>query len=159
MASYITRQGAKTLAEELNRLLTVERPKVVREVADAAAQGDRSENAEYIYGKKRLREIDRRLHFLTRRLDEVEVVSHGEAPQEADRVFFGAIVVVEEEGGPRKQYQLVGPDEADPARGLLSYQSPLGKTLMKRKLGEILLFQRPAGEVELEIVEIRYPTP
>src|SRR5690606_25665102 len=138
------------LADELRRLAEVERPRVVREVADAAAQGDRSENAEYIYGKKRLREIDRRLRFLSKRLDECRVVSLKERPPDAERIFFGAIVQVEDEDGDRRRYQLVGPDEARPEDGLLSYQSPLGRALLGKRIDDVILFKRPAGEVELQ---------
>jgi transcription elongation factor GreB len=152
--NYLTPAGAKQLAEELERLLSVERPKVVREVAEAAAQGDRSENAEYIYGKKRLREIDRRVRFLTQRLDAAVVVR----PEElgGDVVRFGASVVVEDEQGERKTYRLVGPDESDPAAGKLSYQSPLGQALMKRRVGDVVVVRRPAGEIEVEIVSLSY---
>src|SRR5690606_19885729 len=110
-------RGAQALAAELAHLATNERPRVVQEVADAAAQGDRSENAEYIYGKKRLREIDRRLRFLTKRLDDARVVDISQAPEDSERVFFGAIVEVEDDQGQRKKYQLVGPDESNPQCG------------------------------------------
>src|SRR5690606_5907227 len=121
--TYLTREGAKQLAAELDRLATVERPRVVQEVADAAAQGDRSENAEYIYGKKRLREIDRRIRFITKRLDSAVVV---DATQHAD-VRFGANVVVRDEDGKESRYKIVGPDEADPGKGTISFRSPLGQ--------------------------------
>jgi transcription elongation factor GreB len=152
--NYLTPTGHKQLADELNRLMSVDRPKVVREVAEAAAQGDRSENAEYIYGKKRLREIDRRVQFLTKRLDSAVVVR----PEElgGDVVRFGAVVEVRDEDGQAKTYMLVGPDEADPAKGKLSFQSPLGQALMKRKVGDVVLVKRPAGEIELEIVSLSY---
>jgi transcription elongation factor GreB len=152
--NYLTPTGHKQLADELNRLMSVERPKVVREVAEAAAQGDRSENAEYIYGKKRLREIDRRVQFITKRLDSAVVVR----PEElgGDVVRFGAVVEVRDEEGQAKTYTLVGPDEADPAKGKLSYQSPIGQALMKRKVGDVVLVKRPAGEIELEIVSLVY---
>jgi transcription elongation factor GreB len=152
--NYLTPTGHKQLADELNRLMSVERPKVVREVAEAAAQGDRSENAEYIYGKKRLREIDRRVQFITQRLDSAVVVR----PEElgGDIVRFGAMVEVRDEDGQAKTYTLVGPDEADPAKGKLSFQSPLGQALMKRKVGDVVLVKRPAGEIELEIVSLSY---
>lgn len=156
MPIYITSRGAKQLGEELRRLAEVERPKVVREVADAAAQGDRSENAEYIYGKKRLREIDRRLRFLSKRLDDSRVVSLDEKPPDGRRVFFGAIVLVEDEDGEQRRYQLVGPDEARPEVGLLSYQSPLGKVLLGKRLDDVVMFKRPAGEIELQVLEISY---
>ena len=152
--TYLTREGAKKLATELGHLVTHERPQVVREVADAAAQGDRSENAEYIYGKKRLREIDRRIRFLTRKLDQAEVV----VAQGIDRdvVRFGARVEVEDEDGQHREYVLVGPDEADPAQGKVSFQAPLGRALLKRRVGDTVLVRRPAGELELEIVSIVY---
>src|SRR6187549_942531 len=145
MPNYLTPQGAKQLADELTRLMSVERPKVVREVAEAAAQGDRSENAEYIYGKKRLREIDRRVQFLTRRLDNAVVVR----PEElgGNVVRFGASVELQDEDGQRKKYTIVGPDESDPASGKLSFQSPLGQALMKRKVGDVVVVKRPAGEL------------
>lgn len=153
-ANYLTPAGAKKLQDELRQLAAVERPKVVQEVADAAAQGDRSENAEYIYGKKRLREIDRRIRFLTKRLESAVIVRGDEVRQ--GEVRFGATVEVEDEEGARKVYTLVGPDESDPGSGRLSYKSPLGRALMKRKVGDVVTVHRPAGELELEIVAIRY---
>jgi transcription elongation factor GreB len=152
--NYLTPAGAKQLAEELQRLMSVERPRVVREVAEAAAQGDRSENAEYIYGKKRLREIDRRVQFLTKRLDAAVVVR----PEElgGDVIRFGATVEVRDEEGRQKTYVLVGPDEADPAQGKLSFQSPMGQALMKRRVGDVVIVQRPAGAVEVEILSLKY---
>jgi transcription elongation factor GreB len=153
---HISTRGAKRLTDELRQLSEVERPKVVQEVAEAAAQGDRSENAEYIYGKKRLREIDRRLRWLMKRLDETTVVSLDELPSDQSRIFFGAIVSVQDEEGVTSTYQLVGPDEADPDRGLLSYQSPLGRALMGKNVGWSFEFVRPRGEIELEIVAIEY---
>jgi len=152
--NYLTPEGAKKLSDELRRLMSVERPKTVQEVAEAAAQGDRSENAEYIYGKKRLREIDRRVRFLTKRLDNAVVVKPGE--QTGDVVRFGATVEIEDEDGNRKKYLLVGPDESDPAQGKLSFQSPIGRALLKRKVGDVVVVQRPAGEIELEIVSVHY---
>jgi transcription elongation factor GreB len=151
--TYLTPDGARKLASELDHLLRTERPKVVREVADAAAQGDRSENAEYIYGKKRLREIDRRVRFLTKRLDSAQVVQPG---QSHDVVRFGARVVVADERADHKTYLLVGPDEADPTQGKISFQSPLGRALMGRSAGDIVTVLRPAGEVDLEILSIDY---
>lgn len=156
-SEYITRRGAEQLQAELSKLVSSERPRVVQEVADAAAQGDRSENAEYIYGKKRLREIDRRIRFLSKRLDSLQVVSPGEAPADPERVFFGARVEVEDEDGQRKSYRLVGPDETDPESGSISYKSPLGQALLKKRLGDVVVVRRPKGEVELEIVGVDYP--
>jgi transcription elongation factor GreB len=152
--NYLTPDGAKKLQTELDRLLSVERPRVVQEVADAAAQGDRSENAEYIYGKKRLREIDRRIRFITKRLDSAVVVKTEEVA--SDVVRFGASVEVEDENGKRSAYQIVGPDEADPDQGRLSFKSPLGAALMKRRVGDVVTVKRPAGEIEIEILSIRY---
>ncbi|HET9953976.1 MAG TPA: transcription elongation factor GreB [Polyangiaceae bacterium] len=155
MPHYLTPEGAKKYAAELNQLLTVERPRVVQEVSEAAAQGDRSENAEYTYGKKRLREIDRRVRFLTKRLDAAVVVNSSE-PRKVDEVRFGASVEVEDENGKKSRYQVVGPDEADPSRGRISFESPLGRSLMKRKVGDVIVVRRPAGEIEVEILSIEY---
>jgi transcription elongation factor GreB len=154
MPVYLTPEGAKRLAQELNQLASVERPRVVQEVSDAAAQGDRSENAEYIYGKKRLREIDRRIRFITKRLDNAVVVKDGERKKEG--VFFGATVQVEDENGKRSEYTIVGPDEADPGKGLLSFRSPLGQALMKKRVGDVVTVRRPAGEIDIEILSIHY---
>jgi transcription elongation factor GreB len=154
MPNYLTPEGAKKLAAELNQLLNVDRVKVVQEVADAAAQGDRSENAEYIYGKKKLREIDRRIRFITKRLDSAVVVKQEEGAH--TEVRFGATVDVEDENGKKSRYLILGPDEASPAQGSISFQSPLGKALMKRKVGDVVSVQRPAGEIEIEIKAIRY---
>jgi len=154
MPNYLTPEGAKKLSAELEQLRRVERVKVVQEVADAAAQGDRSENAEYFYGKKRLREIDRRIRFLTKRLESAVVVRQGEVQQ--GEVRFGALVEVVDENGKRASYHLVGPDEVDPARGRISFHSPLGRSLLKRKVGDVVVVQRPAGEIEIEILSIKY---
>ena len=151
---YITREGAKRLQGELSDLLHKQRRVVVQDVADAAAQGDRSENAEYIYGKKKLREIDRRIHWLTKRLEGATVV---EARTDAtDAVFFGAHVEVEDESGKRKTYRIVGEDEIDLDRGHISWRSPLGRSLLKRKAGDEIVVHRPDGELELTIVSVRY---
>jgi transcription elongation factor GreB len=153
MPNYLTPEGAKKLAAELNQLLNVDRVKVVQEVAEAAAQGDRSENAEYIYGKKKLREIDRRIRFITKRLDSAVVVKQESSHAE---VRFGATVEVEDENGKQSRYLIVGPDEAAPAEGRISFQSPLGRALMKRKVGDVVSVVRPAGEIEIEIKAISY---
>jgi transcription elongation factor GreB len=155
MPNYLTPEGAKKYADELNKLLSVDRPRVVQEVADAAAQGDRSENAEYVYGKKRLREIDRRVRFLSKRLD-AAVVVRTEEVQKADEVRFGATVECVDENGKKSRYQVVGPDEADPGSGRISFKSPLGASLMKKKVGDVIVVQRPAGEIEIEILSIEY---
>src|SRR6188472_3712436 len=129
--SYITPEGAKKLRTELEQLWTVERPRVTQEVADAAAQGDRSENAEYIYGKRRLREIDRRVRFLSKRLDEVTVVN--ELPSDPKRVFFGAYVTVEDDDGIERTYRIVGADESDLERGFISMDSPVARALLGKR--------------------------
>lgn len=152
-ANYITPEGAKRLVDELRELVETARPRVVQEVSDAAAQGDRSENAEYIYGKKRLREIDRRIHFLTKRLDSAVIVRQ-DAETRTDVVVFGATVEVEDEDGKRSRYTLVGADESDPAAGKLSWKSPVGRALLKKKVGDVVTVVRPAGEIEIEIIAI-----
>src|SRR5262249_1339116 len=135
-------------------LRSTQRPKIVQEVADAAAQGDRSENAEYIYGKRKLREIDRRIHWLTKRLESAMV---GEPREGAvDVVFFGAFVEVEDGDGARAAYRIVGEDEIGLAKGYISWRSPLGRTLLKKRAGDTVVFRRPNGEVELTIVSVRY---
>ena len=154
MPNYLTPEGAKKLADELRLLTTTERPRIVQEVSDAAAQGDRSENAEYIYGKRRLREIDRRIRFITKRLDGAVVVRASEI--QTDVVRFGALVTLVDEDGNEKRYRIVGPDEADPSAGRISFQSPLGHSLMKRKVGDTVSVRRPAGEIEVEIRQIDY---
>lgn len=152
--NYITPEGARKLSEELGRLRTIERPKTVQEVADAAAQGDRSENAEYIYGKKRLREIDRRMRFLSKRLEIAVVVDP--AVKRGDKVFFGATVEVEDEAGNRGTYMVVGEDESDSKVGRISWRSPVGRALLGRRPGDIVMVRRPSGEAELEVIAVRY---
>jgi transcription elongation factor GreB len=152
--NYITPDGYKRLVDELTHLATVERPKVVREVSDAAAEGDRSENAAYIYGKKRLREIDRRMRFLQKRLKYIAVVDGSE--QRKDRVFFGAEVEVEDDEGEAIVYRIVGVDEVDAGRGRISWKSPIGKALLGKKVDDTVMVRWHAGERELTIVDIRY---
>ena len=153
---YITRAGAEKLRAELKQLLSVERPRVTSEVTAAAAQGDRSENAEYIYGKKRLREIDRRLRFLTKRLELVTVVDPTEQ-KDSNKVYFGATVTLEnEEDGVKTTYQIVGPDEIDTKLGRISVDSPVARALLGKKKGEQVTVIRPRGEVELTVLAIAY---
>jgi transcription elongation factor GreB len=152
--SYITPDGATKLRSELEQLWTVERPRVTQEVADAAAQGDRSENAEYIYGKRRLREIDRRVRFLSKRLDVLTVVS--EAPSDASRVFFGAWVSLEDEDGAQVTYRIVGPDESNAERGWISMEAPVAKALLGKRDGDDVLVKRPKGDITFTIVGVRY---
>jgi transcription elongation factor GreB len=152
---YITRAGADRLHRELLHLLSEERPKVTAEVSAAAAQGDRSENAEYIYGKKRLREIDRRIRYLQRRLDVCTVVDPVEQ-KDCQRVYFGATVTLEDEEGAVSRYQLVGPDEIDSRGGCISMDSPIGRALLGKRVGDQVEVHRPRGAVELTILRIEY---
>ncbi len=153
--NYMTPEGFKKIADEMEFLARIERPKTVQEVSDAAAQGDRSENAEYIYGKKRLREIDRRLNFLSSRLKNVQVVDP--KTQSGDKVFFGATVVTEDEDGNTRTWRIVGVDETEPSEGKISWRSPLGRVLMKRRVGDTVTVQKPTGDaIEHTLLEIRY---
>ena len=153
-SKYITREGERRLRSELDELWRVERPRVTQAVAAAAAQGDRSENAEYIYGKRRLREIDRRVRYLRRRLDGMVVVE--QPPADPSRVFFGAWVQLEDEAGTRSRYRIVGPDEFDMAPGYISMDSPLGRALLRRRLDEEVPVATPGGERRYVIVSIEY---
>jgi transcription elongation factor GreB len=155
-SKYITREGAQRLRAELDELWRSERPRVTQAVAAAAAQGDRSENAEYTYGKRRLREIDRRVRFLRRRLDGMVIVD--QPPADPARVFFGAWVSLEAEDGAQSRYRIVGPDEFDMAPGYISMDSPLGRALLRKRLDEEVMVAAPAGEVTYVIVSIEYPT-
>lgn len=153
-SKYITPEGARKLTEEVQYLWTVERPDVTDRVSKAAAQGDRSENAEYIYGKKRLREIDSRLRFLTNRLDGMSVVDR--IPEDQDKVYFGAFVTLEDEDGEEVEYRIVGPDEFNVADGKISMDSPLGKALIGQRVNEEIRFSSPTGVKVLYISNIRY---
>jgi transcription elongation factor GreB len=152
--AYITPEGAKRLRAELDELWTVERPRVTQQVSDAAAMGDRSENAEYIYGKRRLREIDRRVRFLSKRLDEIRVVN--EPPSDPKRVFFGAWVTVEDEDANEKTYRIVGADESDLERGYISMDSPVARALLGKREGDTLTIKVPRGDVEYTILHVKY---
>jgi transcription elongation factor GreB len=156
-ARYITPEGRQRLEEELERLWRVERPRVTSEVAEAAALGDRSENAEYIYGKRRLREIDRRVRYLTKLIEKLTVVT--ETPDDRERVFFGAWVTVEDEAGQSATYRLVGPDETDAPSGRISIASPMARALLGKCVGDEALVRRPKGESELVIRAVRYEAP
>lgn len=154
-SSYITRAGFRALQSELQWLWKEERPRVTTAVATAAALGDRSENADYIYGKKRLREIDHRIRFLTKRIDVLTVVEVGPR-KDADRVYFGAWVELEDENGETVRYRLVGPDEFDAKAGLISVDSPVGKALMGQMLDSEVTVRRPKGETVYTILSIDY---
>lgn len=151
----ITPEGAARLQRELDTLWNVERRRVTREVAEAAAQGDRSENAEYIYGKRRLREIDRRIHYLRRRLDQVVVVRPGEVA-DRDRVFFGATVTLEDEDGAEHRYRLVGHDEFALERGEISVESPLARALLGKARDDEVSVERPQGSALYVVLDIAY---
>lgn len=152
--NYITPEGAEKLKLELKTLLHQERPELVKVVSWAASNGDRSENGDYIYGKRKLREIDRRIRFLTQRLEAAEVV--GSTENQSDRVSFGAWVTVEDEEGSKRTYQIVGLDESAPALGKISWASPLAKALLNHRVGDLIQFRNPKGQEDLEILEIRY---
>ena len=156
--NYITPHGYQRIREELLQLIDVERPEVVRVVHWAASNGDRSENGDYIYGKRRLREIDRRIRFLTKRLDLAEVVDpsvhHG-----SDQVFFGATVTYVNAAGDEQTISIVGIDELDPLNGKISWVSPVARALTKAKEGDVITLRTPAGDDELEILRVTYPSP
>jgi transcription elongation factor GreB len=151
--NYITPAGFARLKAELSRLVEVERPEVVKTVAWAASLGDRSENADYLYGKKRLREIDRRVRFLIKRLESAEVVRS--AGRDTDQVFFGATVRLKGSSG-EKSITIVGVDEVDPANGRVSWVSPIAKALLKARAGDTVTLRSPAGKEQLEIMEVNY---
>ncbi|HTY51108.1 MAG TPA: transcription elongation factor GreB [Steroidobacteraceae bacterium] len=152
---FITPEGHRRLKAELEELWRVERPRVTQAVAEAAAQGDRSENAEYTYGKRRLREIDRRVRFLRQRLTGMVVVDN--PPHDRGRVFFGAWVSLEREDGTVVRYRIVGPDEIDTAPGYISMDAPLGRALLGRALDAEVRLELPGGPIDYVVVAIEYP--
>ena len=152
--NYITHAGYARLRSELKALDEVERPELVKTVAWAASNGDRSENADYLYGKKRLREIERRIRFLIKRLEIAEVV--GPRDQDRDRAFFGATVTYRDAAGAERTVSIVGTDEVDPARGRVSWVSPIARALLKAREGDAVTLSTPAGEERLEVLGIRY---
>lgn len=154
--NYMTPEGYARLRDELSQLMTVERPSVVQIVSWAASNGDRSENGDYLYGKKRLREIDRRMRFLTKRLEVAEVV---DASRQTSRnqVFFGATVEYIDGEGETHTVTIVGVDEADPLRGYISWISPVARSITKAREGDVVTLRTPGGVDELEIVKVSYP--
>jgi len=152
--NYISLTGFTRLKAELKQLVEVERPEVVRTVSWAASNGDRSENGDYIYGKKRLREIDRRVRYLIKRLENAEVVRS--AGRDTDQVFFGATVSVKNSSGKTRTLNILGADEADPAQGKVSWLSPVAKALLKAREGDTVTLRTPVGAEEIAIVEVRY---
>jgi transcription elongation factor GreB len=153
--NYMTPGGHARLKDELSRLVDKERPEVVTTVAWAASNGDRSENGDYIYGKKRLREIDRRIRFLIKRLDNVEVVDPA-TREDVDQAFFGATVVVRNQRGEQRTVSIVGVDEIDTARGYISWVSPMARALLKTREGDAVTLATPGGVEEIEVLDIRY---
>ncbi len=153
--NYMTPVGYARMKAEFDQLWKQERPKLVETIAWAASNGDRSENGDYIYGKKRLREIDRRLRYLGKRLENAEVVDPA-VREETDQVFFGATVTVLDDLGEEATYSIVGIDEAEPSKNRISWVSPMARTLLKAREGDTVTLMTPAGKRELEILEVRY---
>jgi transcription elongation factor GreB len=151
---YITPQGARVLRDELTYIWKVKRPGVTRIVAAAAALGDRSENADYIYGKKHLREIDRRIRYLTKQLDNLEIVDR--KPDNQDKIFFGAWIELEDEDGSTTKVRIVGKDEFDMSKGWISLESPMAKCLLGKSKGDDALIKRPSGDSEMYVLDVRY---
>ena len=151
---YITPAGKKRLDDELAFLWHTRRPEVVRALSAAAAEGDRSENAEYIYRKKELREIDRRVRFLSKRVEQLKVVF--DIPTESSRIFFGAWVDLESDSGEQLRYRIVGPDEFDPATGYISMDSPLALALMRKQVDDEITVQTPGGEMHYTVIQVSY---
>jgi transcription elongation factor GreB len=155
-SKFITPVGAQRLKDELDHLWRVLRPQVTLAVQEAAAQGDRSENAEYIYGKRQLREIDSRVRFLRQRLDGMVIVS--QPPSDSSRVFFGAWVTLEDDNGVESEYRIVGPDEFDAAKGYISMDAPLGRALLRKGLDDEVRVEVPGGAMTYVITAVRYET-
>ena len=151
---YITPQGVRKLRDELNHLWREKRPEVTQKVSDAAALGDRSENADYIYGKKHLREIDKRIRYLTKRLDNLEIVDR--KPDDQEKVFFGAWLKLEDEGAEVSQLRIVGADEFDLKMGWISLESPMAKSLLGKRKGDDVIVKRPIGDIEMTILDVSY---
>lgn len=151
---YITPEGYEKLRAEADQLWRVERPRVTREVSEAAAQGDRSENAEYIYGKKRLREIDSRVRFLNKRLEQLVVVDA--PPHERQRIFFGAWVTLEDDAGEARCYRVVGPDESDAGERRISMESPMGRALLGKRVDDEVTVRRPKGVATFVVIAVEY---
>ncbi|MCL4127493.1 UNVERIFIED_CONTAM: hypothetical protein GTU68_063439, partial [Idotea baltica] len=152
--NYITPIGFNSLQSEYNQLKKRERPQVVEVVTWAAGNGDRSENADYHYGKRRLREIDKRLRYLGKQIDAAEIIDP--ASVSSDKIVFGATVCIEDEEGSQKTYMIVGVDESEPERGKISWKSPIARALMKGRSGELISFNTPQGERDIEILSVEY---
>lgn len=152
--NYITPKGLSKLQDELRQLIRVERPQLVKTVAWAASNGDRSENADYIYGKRRLRQIDSRSHFLTKRIEAVQIIDP--VTLSSEKVIFGATVSLEDEEGLIKKYSIVGEDESDAARSLISWKSPLAKAMLGKSVGDEVKLKKPTGEAFYEVIKIEF---
>jgi transcription elongation factor GreB len=152
--NYITPKGLQKLKSELKDLIQIERPKIVNTVAWAASNGDRSENADYLYGKRRLREIDKRVGFLTKRIENAQVVNPLE--EKGKKVVFGATIYVEDEDGEQKKYQIVGEDEIDTEAGRISWKSPIAVALLGKKVGDEAIIKRPAGDLCVTVDKIEF---
>lgn len=153
-SNYLTAEGESRLRQELEQLWRIERPEVTRQVSDAAALGDRSENAEYIYGKKRLREIDRRVRYLRKRLEAATVVKT--LPADISKVYFGAWVTVEDEAGTEHRFRIVGPDEVGDAPGYISMDAPLGRALLGKTIDDEISINSPSGRIRYWLVSVDY---
>ena len=151
---YITPGGARTLRDELTQIWKVTRPEVTQIVSAAAALGDRSENADYIYGKRRLREIDKRIRYLTKRLDNLEIVDR--KPDDQSKIFFGAWIKLEDENGDISELRIVGADEFDLKKGWISLASPIAKSLLGKSKGDDVIVKRPKGDTEMFILDVSY---
>lgn len=155
-SNYITPVGYNRLVNELNELLRVERPEITKLIQWAASNGDRSENADYLYGRRRLREIDRRIRFLTSRIDDAVIVDPSQT--KSHKVQFGATVIISDEDGNEKTYTIVGVDEVDTSKGHLSWKSPIGSALLSKEEGDEATIRTPQGETVVEILKISYQT-
>jgi len=153
-SAYITRQGEQTLRDELHQLWKVERPQVTHAVHEAAKNGDRSENGDYIYGKRRLREIDSRVRFLNKRLDEITVIE--KPPSDTSKIYFGAYIDLEDEAGNGHRFRIVGPDEFDLAKGKLSMDSPMARALLGKTVEDEITVHSPSGEIGYVVTAIQY---
>ncbi|TAN41488.1 MAG: transcription elongation factor GreB [Nitrospirae bacterium] len=152
--AYITPEGHRRLSEELAHLWKVKRPRVTQAVAEAAAMGDRSENAEYIYGKKQLRQIDARIRFLSKRLSELKIVDR--TPGDTSKIYFGAWVILEDADGKQSEFRIVGPDEIDPEKMFISINSPMAAALLRRTEGDEVTVTKPIGTATFTVIAVRY---
>lgn len=154
--NYITPDGLQRLREEYQKLFHKDRPETVKAVAWAASLGDRSENADYIYNKKKLREIDRRLEFLIKRIDAAQIVDPKENKGDKEKIVFGATVTIANEDGSEKTYKIAGEDEINTSAGIISWKSPIAKALIGKKLGDEVTIKKPSGETTVEVVSVVY---